>query len=67
MKKRELKEKTTKELADLLGKFRERIADLRFGKSTSRPKNVREMRELRKNSARALTFLKLKQETETAV
>ncbi len=60
MKKREWKGKTTKELSELLGQFRERTADLRFGKSTSRPKNVREMRELRKNTARALTFLKLK-------
>lgn len=58
MKKREWKEKSAKELSDLLRQFTERIAELRFGKATSRPKNVRETRELRKNRARALTFLK---------
>lgn len=60
MKKREWRTKTQKELVELLGQFTERIADLRFGKSTSRPKNVREMRELRKNKARAFTLLHLK-------
>lgn len=63
MKKREWGAKTQKELFELLGQFKERIAELRFGKSTSRPKNVREMRELRKNKARALTFLKYEKET----
>lgn len=58
MKKKEWRAKTQKELVELLRQFTERIADLRFGKSTSRPKNVREMRQLRKNKARALTFLK---------
>ena len=57
MKKREWRAKTQKELIELLGQFTERIADARFGKSTSRPKNVRETRELRKNKARALTYL----------
>lgn len=57
MKKKEWRVKSQKELFELLGQFTERIADLRFGKSTSRAKNVREMRELRKNKARVFTYL----------
>lgn len=58
MKKREWREKGAKELADVLAHVTNRVAEIRFGASTSRQKNVREMRELRKNRARALTFLK---------
>ena len=59
MKKKEWRAKTQKELTELFGQFTQKIADLRFGKSTGRAKNVREARELRKNKARALTYLHL--------
>lgn len=58
MKKKEWREKSLKELSELLKQCTERMIELRFGTSTSRPKNVREMRALRKNRARALTRLK---------
>ncbi|MEK7480911.1 MAG: 50S ribosomal protein L29 [Patescibacteria group bacterium] len=57
MKKREWRTKNAQELQALLEQNRARIAELRFNRAKTRLKNVREVRELRKNIARALTLL----------
>ena len=54
----ELKKKTNKELTKLLIKNKERLRFLRFDLASGRVKNVREIRNLKKEIARILTLIK---------
>lgn len=58
MKSKELKEKSKEELKEMLASERGKIFEIRMKSSESRPKNVKEAREARKNIARILTILK---------
>ncbi len=58
MKAVELKKKTNKELTKLLIKNKERLRLLRFDLASGRVKNVREIRNLKKEIARILTLIK---------
>lgn len=58
MKVVELKKKTNKELIKLLIKNKERLRFLRFDLASGRVKNVREIRNLKKDIARILTLIK---------
>lgn len=61
MKVVELKKKTNKELIKLLIKNKERLRFLRFDLASGRVKNVREIRNLKKDIARILTLIKLQE------
>ena len=61
MKAVELKKKTNKELTKLLIKNKERLRSLRFDLASGRVKNVREIRNLKKDIARILTLIKLQE------
>jgi large subunit ribosomal protein L29 len=58
MKIKELGQKTEKELRDLLIESRQRLGRLKFDLSSKKLKNVREIREFKKDIARILTILK---------
>lgn len=58
MKLKELKQKTDKELRDLLWEKRQKLGKLKFDMSAKKIKNVKQFRELRKEIARIITFLK---------
>jgi ribosomal protein L29 len=61
MKKREIQELKNKPLAELEKLFREgreRLRVLKFDLAAGKVKDVRELRDLRKNIARLLTFMK---------
>ncbi len=58
MKLKELKQKTDKELQDLLWENREKLGKLKFDLSSKKIKNVKHFRELRKEIARIITLLK---------
>jgi ribosomal protein L29 len=60
MKVKELRTKTNAELAELLRQASHKIAQSQFYHSRSRSKNVKEVRELRRQRARILTLLKEK-------
>lgn len=55
MKFSELREKSIKELYDLLNEERIRLGNLRFKLANNQLKNVREIKETKKNIARILT------------
>lgn len=57
MKFSELKTKSASELHGYLAKFREELRQARFAAFTTKPKNVRHLRALRRAIARALTLL----------
>ncbi|MBI4268368.1 50S ribosomal protein L29 [Candidatus Uhrbacteria bacterium] len=57
---KELREKTEKELHDLLQSSRDMLRHLRFRIASKEEKDVREMRETRKTIARILTLLSAK-------
>lgn len=57
MKIRELRQKPKTELSKLLNEKRSRLLNLRFDLSEGRVKNIREMKEIRKDMARMLTLL----------
>lgn len=57
---KELKSKTEKELKQFLGESRDKLRDLRFKDANKQLKNVREIREIKKIIARALTLLSKK-------
>ena len=57
MKSKELKEKNENELRELLQSSRHKLLELRMRGAESRPKNVKEAKEIRKNIARILTLL----------
>ncbi len=58
MKIGELRQKSEAELKQLLLDNKEKLRQLRFDLSSGKVKNVREIRELRKDIARILTLLK---------
>ena len=58
MKLDEIKQKTKGDLQNLLNDNRKKMQDLRFELASSRLKNVREIRKLRKEVAQILTILK---------
>jgi len=62
MKALELRKKTKDELDNLLLKNREEIRKLRFDIYSKKVKNVKSVKELRRNVARILTILKNKEE-----
>lgn len=60
---KELKLKSVSELHNLLASNREKLRDLRFKDSQSQLKNIREIRALKRKSARILTLLNQKNKT----
>jgi ribosomal protein L29 len=64
MEFKELKKKTAKELQIALGETREKLRDLRFRDASKQLKNVREIRDTKKNIARILMLLKTTKEEE---
>jgi len=57
MKAKELRQKSEKELQKLLQELREKLRKLRFDLVSGKVKNVREIRQTRKDIARILTIL----------
>ncbi len=57
MKIKELRQKTAKELADLLNQDRQKLGRLKFDLASKKLKDVNELKELRKDIARILTIL----------
>lgn len=57
---KELKTKKESELHSLLAKWREELRELRFKVSNHQLKNVREIRNIRKNIAQVLSLLNSK-------
>ncbi len=57
MKPKDLQQKTEKELSDLLVENRHKLGQLKFDLSSKKLKNVREVRNLRRDIARILTIL----------
>ena len=67
MKKREiqeLKKKPRAELQNLLEASRERLRVLRFDLAAGKVKNVKDLRALKKDVARLLTFMREKENNE---
>jgi len=58
MKINEIRQKSKKELESMLLAQRERLRNLRFDLASGKVKNVREIRELKKEIARILTLLR---------
>ena len=58
MKFTELRKKTKTELEKLCKNLRERLRALRFNLSTGKVKNVKEVRQIRKEIARILTLFR---------
>ena len=61
MKIIELKEKTEKELKEMMGVLREKGRDLRFQLAAGKIKNTREIRSTRKTIAQIQTIMQEKQ------
>lgn len=61
MKLKDLKLKSRDELRDLLKDTSKKIAESTFYHTRARSKNVKELRELRRQRARVLTLLREKQ------
>ncbi len=59
MKITELKQKSKEELQKTLEDDREKLRQLRFDLSAGKVKNVREIRNIKKEIARILTLLKI--------
>ena len=60
MKITELQRKSKSELQNILIKNREKLRQLRFDLVSGKVKNVREIRRIKKETARILTILKQK-------
>jgi len=58
MKLTELRQKSKEELQDLLQDLKEKLHQLRFDLAAGKVKNVREIRAIKKDIARILTFLR---------
>ena len=58
MKIKELRQKTDKELRELLAEDQHKLGQLKFDLAAKKLKNVRQIRELRKEIARIITILK---------
>lgn len=61
MKIKELRQKTEKELNELLIEARNKLGQLKFDLSSKKLKNVREIRKLRREIAQMTTLLKEKE------
>ncbi|MBU1036625.1 50S ribosomal protein L29 [Patescibacteria group bacterium] len=61
MEVKELKNKTEKELCQLLAQNREKYRSLRFSVSAKQLKNVKEIKTIKKLIARILTILRMKE------
>lgn len=59
-KPEELRQKPKEELEKLLRDWRERLRQLRFDLVSGKVKNVKEIREIKKDIAKVLTLLKKK-------
>lgn len=57
MKVRELRQKPENELRKLLQDSRERLRQLKFDLASGKVKNVREIRQIKKDIARILTII----------
>jgi len=57
MKIRELRFKSEKELQETLLNFRDKLRELRFNLAGGKVKNIREIRQTKKDIARILTIL----------
>lgn len=60
MKAKELRQKSKPELEKLLRDLREKLRQLKFDLAAGKLKNVREIREVKRDIARILTLLKEK-------
>lgn len=58
MKISELRQRSENELSRMLQENRERLRSLRFDLISGKVKNVREIRKIKKDTARILTILK---------
>jgi len=58
MKFKELRQKTISELKRSVEEKREKLRDLRFNLASGKVKNVRELKEVKKDIAKILTILK---------
>jgi ribosomal protein L29 len=58
MKIRDLRQKSKEELSKLLSEKKNRLLNLRFDLSGGRAKNIKEVREAKKDIARIFTLLK---------
>ena len=59
IKIKDLRSKNPAELAELLEKERGKLLELGMKSRQTKPKNVKEAREIKKNVARILTLLKI--------
>lgn len=62
MKIKELRQKTEKELKDLLDEDRFKLAQFKFDLASKKLKNIKQLAELRKDIARILTISKQKEQ-----
>jgi large subunit ribosomal protein L29 len=60
MKAAEVRQKTKEDLSKSIKDMREKLRSLRFDLAAGKVKNVREIRQIRKDIARTLTILKEK-------
>jgi len=60
MKISELRQKSPAELQKMLSEYREKLRQLRFDLAAGKVKNIREIREVKKDIARILTLLNQK-------
>ena len=65
MKISELHQKNESELRKILKESRERLGVLRFDLASGKIKNVREIRKIKKDIARILTFLRITNQPES--
>ncbi len=61
MKIKELRQKSKKELSNLLKENRRKVGQLQFDLASKKLKNVRQVRELRRDIARILTLLNIEE------
>ena len=66
MKIDELRQRPKEEIGKLLDEKRERLRQLRFDLVSGKVKNVKEIRETKKDIARILTIINLKFENQNA-
>ena len=62
MKKKELKQKSVRELNEMLVENQQKLGMLKYELSSKKLKNVMEIRQLRREIARIITLLKQKHE-----
>ena len=58
MKKKELKQKSVRELNEILVENRQKLGQLKFELAAKKAKNVKQAKELRREIARIITLLK---------